>query len=223
MRLMRSLVAALLGLGALLLTALALPAMWTERNVVDEDGYVAFTAPLASDHELQSALAQVVAQSVVDNTRVPPAARPVVQKAAARIAGLPGYSDAWRESNRRSHRAVFGDPRDRSPKQDGSDRLVVDVGPFAQLVVDRVNDTAGTHLEAPGQVVVNVGGSNQQRLVERLRSLDPLAYVLAGAAVLLAICSVLLARGRGAALAWLGVGAVAVAGVLKLLTAALLP
>jgi hypothetical protein len=49
-----SAVAAILGL---LLSAVAVPAIWADRNLVQEDGFVALAAPLGNDTEFQQRLA----------------------------------------------------------------------------------------------------------------------------------------------------------------------
>ncbi len=58
---MRTLVAAIMVLLALVLTAVAVPAIWADRHVVQEDGFVAMAAPLGSDTAFQQALADDVA------------------------------------------------------------------------------------------------------------------------------------------------------------------
>ena len=46
---MRTFLATILGFGAVCASLFAVPAMWVERNIVNEDGYVELVAPLASD------------------------------------------------------------------------------------------------------------------------------------------------------------------------------
>ena len=46
---MRTFVSAVAGILGLLLSAVAVPAIWVERNVVQEDGFVELSGPLGQD------------------------------------------------------------------------------------------------------------------------------------------------------------------------------
>ena len=60
----RTFVSAVAVLIGLVLAAVAVPAMWVDRNIVQEDGFVAFTAPLGKDPAFQERLAAAAVGSL---------------------------------------------------------------------------------------------------------------------------------------------------------------
>jgi len=213
---MRSFLAFLLGLLALVCTAVAVPTLWTERNLVDETGYVALAEPLGRDPAFKKILAQTVTESVVDDSglsaKTRAAVRPVVLQGARSVVELDRFPAAWAESNRRTHQFWFGEPG-RTPTR--TDRLVVDVSPLAALVADQLPAGVRSTVKVPRQALVVVGGSEERRAIQRLEVLDPWSYWIGAGAVLFAVGAVLLARRRSAAALWLGIGTLVVAAVLK--------
>ncbi|MFY0408770.1 hypothetical protein [Solicola sp. PLA-1-18] len=216
---MRAALAFLLGLLALVLTAVATPALWLERNVVDETGYVSLVDPLGRDAAFQDALATTLTDAVLAradlSSTVDETARPVLLQVAQNLTRLPGYADAWTETNRRSHALVF----------DGSQsgEVAIDVAPLAQLLADESTGRLGVDLPVPSTLPVTVGGEQERRAVDASTTLDPRAYYLAGAALLLAVLCVAAARRRSTAVLWLGIGTLVVAGLLKATAAVVLP
>ncbi|WPW27053.1 hypothetical protein P6B95_06310 [Streptomyces atratus] len=98
----RSLFAVLLVLVAAVLTPLSIVATWAKNEIGDTDNYVAMMAPLASDPDVQSAVADRVTGAVMKHldvkallADVAPADRPVVDKALSRLSGplTTGVSD----------------------------------------------------------------------------------------------------------------------------------
>ena len=217
---MRTFVSAVAVLVGLLMTAVAVPAMWVDRNIVQEDGFVALTAPLGKDPAFQQRLATAAVDSLVSGGRIPEAVtelvRPVLENAAQSLTALPGYSDAWAETLRRSHRLTFADPSTLPPEADATSSLTLDVAPLAGLVTKEVSNTAGLPLEAPGQVMIHIGQSNQRQLIERVTAYAPMGYAVAvGAGIAFALAFVA-ARRRWAVLAGIGAGTLVLAGIWKL-------
>ena len=60
---MRTFVSAVAVLIGLAMAAVAVPAMWVDRNIVQEDGFVALTAPLGKDPAFQQRLAAAAVNS----------------------------------------------------------------------------------------------------------------------------------------------------------------
>ena len=211
---MRTFVSAVAVILGVLLSAVAVPAIWVERNMVDEDGFVALSAPLGQDAGFQQRLA-AAAVGTIDTSSTPDAlagiVQPVAEAAARSLTGLPGYPAAWEESLRRSHRLSFADPGSRPAGADTSAMLTLDVAPLVALAVGELSRTTGLPLEAPGQTLINVGQPDQRQWIERMSAYAPLGYSLAiGAGIALALALVS-ARRRWTVFFSVGVGALLLA------------
>lgn len=217
---MRTFVSAAAVLVGLLMAAVAVPAMWVDRNIVQEDGFVALTAPLGKDPAFQQRLATAAVGTLASGANIPDVvkelARPVLDKAAQSLTGLPGYPDAWAETLRKSHRLTFADPSTLPPGADGSSSLTLDVAPLAGLVAKQVSDTTSIPLKAPGQMLINIGHSDQRQLIERVTVYAPMGYAVAVGAGIAFVLAFVAARRRWTVLVGMGVGALLLAGVWKL-------
>ena len=217
---MRTFVSAAAVLIGLLMAAVAVPAMWVDRNIVQEDGFVALTAPLGKDPAFQQRLATATVDSLASSAQIPEAltelARPVLDHAAQTLTGLPGYSDAWAETLRKSHRLTFADPGSLPPEVDGASSLTLDVAPLVGLVAKQVAEATTLPLEAPGQVLIHIGESNQRQLIERVTAYAPMGYAVALGACIAFVLAFVAARRRWAVLVGMGVGALVLAGAWKL-------
>ncbi|MFE4834401.1 hypothetical protein ACFRAU_06945 [Arthrobacter sp. NPDC056691] len=214
---MRSFLAALAVILGLLLSAAAVPAIWVERNIVQEDGFVALAAPLGKDPDFQKRLATAAVNSIDTGGAIPAQVaalvRPVLEKAAASLTGLPEYPAAWEETLRKSHRLNFADPASLPPEADSSTSLTLDVAPLVALAAKQISAQVGVPLEAPGQTLVNIGQANQRQLVERVSAYAPLGYSLAVGAGVAFLLALVTARRRWKVLAGTGVGALALSGL----------
>lgn len=205
----RSLASALLWVVAVAAIAATLPLAWMALHVADEDGYVDFTAPFATDAELGDALSVGVADAVVETTDLPVGQqllRELVARAVTTLADAPGLPEAWRESQRASHRATFEDG-----EQQG---LVLDIGPIVGLVGDEIDDALPVALATPEVVVVPVTSEVRPETIEAVQATPSQAALGGVVAVVASLGSVLLARRRSTALGLWGLGVVGVAGVL---------
>lgn len=220
---MRSLLAFVLGVLALLTTAVAAPALWTERHVVENSGYVALADPLGRDPQFRIALGQALAEAVLQDAGLSPRARalarPAVLQGAQRLTRLDGFPDAWTETNRRSQALWFAD----NAKGRTANRLLVDVAPLSSLLVQDLPSAASSVITPPDRLLVEVGGPQERDAVNRLGLLDPWAYWLTAAAVALALLCLLAARRRSTAALALGLGTLVVAGALKIAAVVALP
>jgi hypothetical protein len=217
---LRTFVSAAAVLVGLLMAAVAVPAMWVDRNIVQEEGFVALTAPLGKNPAFQQRLATAAVDGLASGAGIPAAltelARPVLDHAAQSLTGLPGYSEAWAETLRKSHRLTFADPSTLPPEVDGTSSLTLDVAPLVGLVAKQVAEATTLPLEAPGQVLIHIGQSNQRQLIERVTVYAPMGYAVAVGAGIAFVLAFVAARRRWAVLVGMGVGALVLAGAWKL-------
>ncbi|MGY0017434.1 hypothetical protein [Streptomyces sp. cg35] len=160
----RSTFAVVLIVLAALLTPLSAVAVWADAQVRDTDRYVATMAPLASDPDVQDAVANRVTTAVMDRidvqdllTGVAPDDRPRLEKAlgaasgpinsgltsfvhaaAQRFVTSPAFATVWKQANRTAHAAVdkalTGDGGGTVKVEDGM--VTLDLAP----VVDKVKE-----------------------------------------------------------------------------------
>src|SRR4051812_18465224 len=99
---MRQLAAMVCVLIAVVAALVTVPMAWVATHVADEDGYVSFSSPLGSDHELQRAFSAYLSDQLVTTYHLPEVVRPQASAAltvAARAASnAPGYTQAWQET-----------------------------------------------------------------------------------------------------------------------------
>lgn len=213
---MRTFVSAIAVVVGVLLSALAVPAIWLDRNVVQEDGFVALVAPLGQDAEFQQRLA-AAAVGTIDTGVIPDAlaglVTPVLEAAAGSLTALPGYPAAWEETLRKSHRLSFAAPASVPAEPDSRSSLTLDVAPLVALATEELARTTGLPLTAPEQTLVNVGEPEQRQMVERVSAYAPLGYSLAiGAGIAFALALVS-ARRRWSVVFAVGLAALALAGL----------
>ncbi|MET3175826.1 UNVERIFIED_ORG: hypothetical protein ABIB52_003695 [Arthrobacter sp. UYCu721] len=213
---LRTFVSAVAVVLGVLLSALAVPAIWLDRNVVQEDGFVALAVPLGQDAEFQRRLA-AAAVGTIDTGAIPDAlaglVRPVLEAAAGSLTGLPGYPAAWEETLRKSHRLSFAGAAAVPAEPDSPSSLTLDVAPLVVLATEELARTTGLPLTAPEQTLVNVGEPEQRQLVERVSAFAPLGDSLAiGAGISFALALVS-ARRRWTVVFAAGLAALVLAGL----------
>jgi hypothetical protein len=213
---LRTFVSAVAVVMGVLLSAFAVPAIWLDRNVVQEDGFVALAAPLGQDAEFQQRLA-AAAVGTIDTGAIPDAlaglVKPVLEAAAGSLTALPGYPAAWEETLRKSHRLSFAGPASVPAGPDSPSSLTLDVAPLVALATEELARTTGLPLTAPEQTLVNVGEPEQRQLVERVSAYAPLGYSLAiGAGIAFALALVS-ARRRWSVVFAVGLAALVLAGL----------
>ncbi|SEP61004.1 hypothetical protein [Arthrobacter sp. OV608] len=213
---MRTFVSALATLLAILLAAVAVPAIWLDRNIVQEQGFVELAAPLGRDSEFQQGLA-AAAVGTIDTSAVPgflsDLVRPALEDAAASMTGLPGYPAAWEETLRRSHRLSFAEPQAGTAESASASSLTLDVAPLVALGAEEISRATRLPLDPPDQTLINVGQPQQKEWTERLRTYAPAGYLLAGGAVVALLLALVAARRRWAVLVCAGVGALVLSAV----------
>ncbi|NUP59089.1 MAG: hypothetical protein HOQ06_06385, partial [Pseudarthrobacter sp.] len=163
---MRTFVSAVATLLGLLLAAVAVPAVWVDRTIVREDGFVRLAAPLGKDSEFQKKLA-AAAVGTIDTGAVPGflsgLVQPMLEKAAESLTGLPGYPAAWEETLRRSHRLSFPDRGAEPTEGSGASTLTLDVAPLVALGSEEISRATRLPLDPPTQTLINVGQPAQRQ------------------------------------------------------------
>jgi hypothetical protein len=194
--------------------AVALPAMWAQKNIVDANGYASFARSAAKDPNLQQAMAselttQIVSLGSNEGYDLNPDLVREVTTQYTQNAGFPGQ---FAQANRIVHTWMF---TDEIRRQEGTDdRWLIDVAPM--LSDPSLKDTLGNlNLDVPATLTVPITVPESSGL--RPGQLRPLStwgpWVSIGATVLAAVFALLTlaaARARGKSLAALGVSALIV-------------
>ena len=213
---MRTFVSAVATVLGLLLAAVAVPAIWLDRHIVREDGFVALAAPLGKDSEFQQQLA-AAAVGTIDTSAVPgflsDLVQPVLEQAATSLAGLPGYPAAWEETLRKSHRLSFPQAGEDPATAGAVSSLTLDVAPLVALGVEEISNATRLPLDPPGETLINVGEPEQREWTERLSTYAPMGYLLAAGAGVAFLLALVAARRRWAVLAGAGTGGLLLAGL----------
>jgi hypothetical protein len=206
---------ALLWLLTTVALGVAVPTAWAQKNIIDVDGYAAMAEKAASDPALQAAVASELATKAVTlvNNRGYRVDSSEVHRAAAAYTASPSFPPHFADANRLVHSWMFAG----AGMQSDDDQWVVNVAPMLNdPVFDRL--LIGHNVAVPSTVAVPLTVSTPKTL--HPGKLRPLAtwgpWVSVVAAVLTGICALLTlaaARGRGRALAGLGVSALLVGAV----------
>lgn len=203
---MRSLLSAFLILAALVVAAVAGPALWLQKNVVDQQGFVALAGPLGSNQGFQEGLSSMLAEQATASMNLPPQlsaiAGTLISSAAQSVYTEPGYEDAWRATLQRSHELTFA----AAGNKDIAGDIMIDVAPLVSLVADKVAGDLPFTIPAPGNTVVSVEQPQAAKLLPAVTMLGGWSGWLLVAAVVLLIVGVVSARRRGLTLVLAGVG-----------------
>jgi hypothetical protein len=193
--------------------------MWVDRNIVQQEGFVAFTAPLGKDPVFQERLAAAAVGSL-GAERIPAAlsglVTPILESAARSLTGMPGYPEAWTETLRKSHQLNFADPSAAPAGAEPSTSLTLDLAPLVGLVAKQVADATTLPLEAPEQLLITIGQPEHRQLLDRVSAFAPMGYALALGALIAFALAFVAARRRWTVLAGIGLGGLVLSGVWKL-------
>jgi hypothetical protein len=215
---MRSTASFVAGLVAVVAALVTVPLLWLSANVVDQDGYVAFSAELATDDELQVAFADYLADDLVARGILPQqlqeTAGTALGLAAQTTASQPGFLQAWGETQRSLHTSAF---------EDTNGPITVEISPIASFLAQRVGDRLPVTLSIPSDLRAPVASEQDRSDIAPLERAGTGGLVALLVAVVAAAISFFSARSRPLALAGLGLGALVVAGVLRFGTSAVTP
>ncbi|WP_052207412.1 hypothetical protein [Sinomonas humi] len=206
---MRTVLSALSVLLAVVLTAVAVPALWLDRNLVDESGFVSLLSPMSTDKQLQSTLVSNLDTAVLSDSGIPSVLRPVAQQAvqglATNLVSDPGFPQAWNDTLRASHQLNF------SPDKASANAFELELSPMAGLMARRLGSSLNVNIPPPSSLQVQVGTAQQRSWLTGAQRLAALSLPLALGAVLAFALGLLWARRRGVALAWAGIGLLLIA------------
>ncbi|WP_394939214.1 hypothetical protein [Psychromicrobium sp. YIM B11713] len=215
---MRSFFSAAAAVVALVLAGVSVPAIWAERTVINQDGFLAMATPLGNDPKFQAALAAATAKTATSKLDAVPglvtAAAPLIESAVKDLASDPEYPAAWAETLRRSHELTLVNPAANANDQGV---LNLDVAPLLQLVLKKVGSSLGQQVQSPAQVLITLGTKSQREVLVHLRELAPLGAWGAIGAGLAAALALLIARRRSTTLALLGLGGLVIVAAWKVL------
>jgi hypothetical protein len=208
----RFLAALMLWLLTTVALAAAVPAVWAQLHIVDEDGYAALAARAAGDPRLQDAMAgelttQVLALGADKGYTLNPQLVRTVADSYTRNSGFPGQ---FAQANRIAHRWMFTGA---VPAGNSTDQWLIDVAPM--LSDPSFHATLGNlDLAVPDTLTVPITVDSPDLRPGKLRPLATWGpWVSIGSAVLTALLAMLTlaaARSRGRALTALGVSALLV-------------
>ena len=217
---MRTFVSAIAVMVGLLLAAVAVPAMWVDQNIVQEEGFVRLASPLGKNPEFQRRLASAAVASFNPAGQIPDfladGMAPVLEAAAGSLTGLPGYPAAWEETLRKSHRLSFADPGSLPPGAAASTSLTLDVAPLLALLTRQLSETTGVPFSPPGETLISIGQSGHRELIANLSAYAPMGYAMAAGSGLAFVLALVAARRRWLILLVAGVGGFFLAALWKL-------
>jgi hypothetical protein len=210
---MRTVLSALSVLLAVVLAAVAVPALWLDRNVVDESGFVHLLEPMGNDKDIQSTLVSNLDAAVLSSAGIPEALKPIAQQAVDAVAkGLvsdPGFPQAWSDTLRATHQVNF------SADRASANAFELELRPLADLLARKLGASLNANIASPPSLTVQVGTAQQRSWLTNAQDLARLGLPLAFGALLALVLGLLFARRRGVALAWAGLGLLVVAALFQ--------
>jgi hypothetical protein len=201
-----------LWLAATVALAAAIPAAWTQLNVINSDGYATMARKAAADPALQSAVAsELTTRAMALIAERGGGSYPVdssqVHDAAAAFTSGPAFPRLFAQVNRAAHGWLF-------TAEGSGDSWVIDLAPMLKdASMQPILSSHNVKVPATLTVPLTVSGSEplRQGQLSRLATWGP--WVSIGAAALSGFCALLTlvaARRRGKALTSLGISALLV-------------
>jgi hypothetical protein len=208
----RFVVTMLLWLVTTVALAVAVPAAWAQKTLVNEDGYAALAQKSATDAQLQQAMASELTTQVVTlaSKRGVRVNEQLVRGVATGYTLSPAFPGQFAQASRLAHAWMFGDSANQS--KDSQGHWQVDIAPMlASTAFQQMLST--WNIEVPTTLSVPVAANDNLRpgQLHSVARFGPWASI--GVAVLtgiLALLTLAAARSRGKALASLGVSALLV-------------
>ncbi|HEY3014208.1 MAG TPA: hypothetical protein VGJ41_03820 [Nocardioides sp.] len=201
----RGATAALLGLVACVLVPLAVVSVWFGQQITDTDGYVDAVAPLADNPVVREAATDQVENAVNSKFRVSEANQPIVHVAVGLAIDGPEFPPVWRTANRTAHERLMAILEDRS----GRDEVSIDLRPVAQQVVAGLGRTGAVKTDGVRVPPIPVTLARTEQLEQAqagYQRMEPVRPWVPIACVALLVLTLVIARSRLRAGAWLGFG-----------------
>lgn len=199
----RSFLSALLTLVAMAAAVLAVPSLWLDLRIVDQQGFVSMVAPMAENPEVQEYLADEIAAQATARTDIPIAA-PLVRPLAEKYTESEQFRLDFADVAGQQHAFLFTEP---AP---GTDPSVMQLD--ISGMINRALGLAGTPNAITEPVVVDLttgaSGLEAGSYARAGEQISLLARVSATVAVIAGLAALVFARRRSTVLAWLGLGVV---------------
>lgn len=197
----------LLALGLLVvatvLGALWLPATWFHDNMVERDGFLAITVPLADDPEFQRTLSDSAVDRVLGDERVPgwieERLTPMAEEQAGNLTGSDVYATMWAGTMSELHGALF------TP---GASDLEVDLSPAIERILTPVEERLPITIPRPEDTTLTLATIPDVPLLPALSAVTPWAQWAGPAALVLLAAALLIASHRRTMLALAGLGGI---------------
>lgn len=210
---MRLVATVLLWLVTTAMLAVAVPTMWAQRNVIDENGYAALSASAAKEPGLQRAMAQELGaqlKKLAEGTGYDVSTE-LLQGAAGAYTASDVFPGQFAQVNRIAHRWMFTDAVQQT---DASGRWQVDLSPMLsdssfQETLRQFGIRPPSTLEVP--LTENLSDNLRPGQLQRFSTWGP--WVSVGSTILTAVFALFTlaaAKSRGRTLAALGVSALIV-------------
>ncbi|MEO9326575.1 hypothetical protein [Gordonia aurantiaca] len=199
---MRSFLSALLTLVAMAATVLAVPALWLDLRIVDQEGFVSTVAPMAENQDVKDYLADEIAAQAAARTDIPIAA-PLVHPLAVKYTDSEQFRLDFADVVGQQHAYLFTEP---AP---GTDTSVMQLD-ITGMINRALGLTGPNAISGPVVVELTNGASGLEagRYAQVGEQISLLARGSAAVAVIAALAALLIAHRRSSVFAWLGLGVV---------------
>jgi hypothetical protein len=164
---------------------LATTTWWLHDTVLDTDHFVALTAPLASDPEVQDALVRVTTNQVDQALGLGPIGRYVVAGIAREAYSSDAFLQLWEQLMRGVHPRLVAVLRGESSAVQSTDgKVILNLFPLLDAIFQRINalgiEIAGRSITAPTLTTPDDPGASRAELSTALgRPLPPTFGVIA--------------------------------------------
>lgn len=219
---LRGLVSALLVLLGLGMVGIAVPALWVDRHVLETDRWTEAVSPLIEEEPVRDQVAVALAEPISDRLGLVDGLDRWLLTATRAVVATDSFADVWTQAVRLSHvQAVEGLRNEGTGVNLVEDGVVIDRAVLVEALRPRLGEAglpfADRIPEGEGSVVLALG-PEAERAVGAVRLADTYADAAAVAAVVVLAAGVVVARRRAWTAALVGLGVVAVAGVLWAVT-----
>ncbi|WP_110239381.1 hypothetical protein [Nocardioides gilvus] len=215
---LRGLLSSTLLLLGLVLVAVAVPAVWADRYVLETDRYTEAVAPLIDEQVVQDQVVAAILEPVTTRLELPALGERLLVTATSEVVATDGFARVWTDAVRLSHlQAVEGIRGEGTGVNLVEDGIVVDRAALVDALRPRLAE-AGLPLAAQipdGEgTVVLAQGPEVTQAVTVARAADVWATPLAALAGGVLLAGIAISRHRPRAAVLLGLGLLAVAGAL---------
>ncbi|MFD8572417.1 hypothetical protein [Streptomyces sp. NPDC059639] len=202
---------------ACLLVPLGTLSTWAKYEIGDSDRYVAAMAPLATQPDIQSAVADAITDGVMKNLDVGPLQSTVedyLHDAVVSFTGTAAFQKAWNTANRAAHDAV-----QQAIDDDSSGPVTLDLAPVTEQVKQQLKDENvpfASQLPVTHTEITILPADDLDSLRKGLHMLQVAGLWLPLAAIVFAVAGLALAVRRRRAVTATGIGMALGAGALLL-------